>query len=274
MHNSQCHGMTVIELLMALSITLFILLSLTMLDVIIQKNYTLQNSLLTIQENARLAIRYFKKYSYHAGNIGAARLTENFPVKSFAATTITTHNKIFGDDHSVTFRGANIVAAGLTEKMTSPDIMRASLKPRFLAGDIAVIANYQHAEIFQVKAQYDLKNGKQFIQAAAPLATLFDETAAVSKLEINTLFVADTGRRDVVGAPVYGLYVHNIKNRNTNLVDNINKLQIRYDIVRNKQLQTVSASEIIDWAAVVGIHIDLLVHHYPIEKHWNLYLAV
>lgn len=263
----HCQGMTLIELMLTLASSIFIFLSLAALYFTAQKNYALQNSLLIIEENANLAIINFQKNFQLAGNIGSAKLTENFPITVFGSYNLNIHNKISGDDHSVTFRGASIDAAGLVEKMVVPNIIRTTIKPRFLIGDIAVIANYQHAEIFQIAEATDLKNGNQFIRATAPLANFYDETASVSLLVNNKLYVKKT---------TYGnsaLYLANLGNRNFELVEDIKHLQMTYDVMQDQHLQTLRAAQITDWSKVVGIHIDMLVYHYPLEKHWNIYLA-
>jgi hypothetical protein len=261
-------GLTLLELMLALASTIIIMLSLTTMFVTLNKNIATQNALNQITENASYAVRVFRNTIHQAGNIGCARLQTGFPIKSTLDYNITPQNKLQGSTHAITVRGASLINAGLLKVMADNKNMYVAAKPLFLRGDVAIISDCQSAEIFIVK-NASVYGQIQHMESTEPLAKKYNETAAVSFFEINTLLVKNTGR-----AQVNALYELNLHHRKTELVEGIDEIIFSYDVKQANHSLTLNADQITDWSMVVGITIDITVSHSPLTKHWKTYVGL
>ncbi|MES2218479.1 MAG: hypothetical protein V4501_08700 [Pseudomonadota bacterium] len=272
--NLSPRGLTLIELLMALASTLFLLLALATMLITLQKNFNTEETLNTLQENARAAMQILQTHIHNAGNIGCAKLQEGFAVKSFGAYSLSSQNKLVGTAHEITVRGAGGISGGLIHDMNDKNSIYITAKPVFEAGDLAIIADCETAEIFQIKNITIVTPYIRRIESITPLAKNYLQTATISRFEINTFSVERTSSKDNQGKAVTALYVKNRHHRKMELVEDIANLIFTYDVKINQRLQSLTAEQVTDWSSVVGITIHFQVKHFPFTKHWYTYIAV
>jgi hypothetical protein len=265
---NRISGLTLLELMLALASTIIIMLCLTTMFVTLEKNIATQNALNQIAENASYAVRILRNTIHQAGNIGCARLQTGFPIKSMLDYNITPQNKLKGSAHAITVRGASLLSAGLLKAMADNENSYVAAKPLFLSGDVVIISDCQSAEIFIVK-NVSVYGQVQHLQSATPLVKKYNETAAVSFFEINTLLVKNTGREHV-----NALYELNLHQRKAELVEGIDEILFSYDVIQDNNSLTLSADQITDWSLVVGINVDITVSHFPLTRHWKMYVAL
>ena len=89
-----------------------------------------------------------------------------------------------------------------------------------------------------------------------PLAHRYEKNVELRKLEVNTYYIADTGRKSIKREPVFALYVKNINHYKQELVEGIQRMHIEND--------------------KSGVSIELLVNSlnsFLLEKKWFIYVA-
>jgi len=261
------NGITLIELMIAMALGLFVLASLVVLYVSAEKNIMAQEALISIEENTQIAFQLLRKNIRTAGYIGCPSLTKTFSVKNYP---LTIWHKIEGyqDNKSdvITVRQASTQSADVLVPMYDQSIMVVSSKPVFHQGDLLLISNCQSAEAFTVKNVFSQKDGIQKIIINTPLSRLYEERAEVSHLESHTYFINQ-----------HGLFVRDQNNITIELVEGIDEMIINYDVENNGQLARMFASEISDWSSVKGVEIKLAVsstNNFPLKKIGYAYVAL
>lgn len=221
----KTQGFSLIELLIALTISLLILIITTTIFLAVQNNLCLQNEMSYLQENIRLATQLLTSDIRMAGYIGCPKLTDGFPIKQFQSVELNPRNKITATNNSVTVRHASVMHANLTQPIYNHSEIFLTPEPRFKAGDILLITDCKNAEIFQVNKVL-IKDKEQKLLTTKPLAMEYEKYAEVSLLEINNYFIDKTDRQSVTGQTIYALYKRNIKGRKTELIENINSMHV------------------------------------------------
>lgn len=278
MYNRRSHyvGITLIELMISLTISFLILTLLTTLYITSQQNLSLQIAINTIQENAQAALNLMRNDIHNAGLIGCARLTSDFPLINHTNIIFNTNNRISGTNHSITIRHAGLMSNNLIQAMND-DISLYISNNHYKMGDVVILSDCQSAEIFQITKIESTNNHSAKIIFSTPLARRFDQTAELRLLEINTYAIHPTSRTNTVGKLISALYLQNIKNRNNELIEGIDALEMKYTIIHAGAIMTVNADQISDWSALIGVHIALTVsaaNFLPLKKIWYGYAVL
>jgi type IV pilus assembly protein PilW len=256
-------GMTLIELMLAITISMLILSMLTTIYLVTKKNDSAQIAVSNIQENARIAMHWLHGNIRTAGYLGCAKLTDDFPIINYPPYELTRENKISssGSD-TITIRGASISSATLVTSMRGYATLYVSGKPHFSEGDVLLISDCRSAEIFLVKKAAVISQGIQKITTKEPLHTQYQQYAEVSQFESNTYFVGKTNRQSADGSPIYALYIEDIYQQKTELVEGVEDMKIHYDINDN---------------GIVGISIALTLSslsNFSLQKKWYTYVTL
>lgn len=249
-----------IELMLA--VTLGLLLVSVVLEMYLTsiRNDRLQQALNQIQQNAKITIDILNSDIHKAGYIGCARLTADFPIFSSTPYTLTFNNRISSQvSNEIVIRHASFPNAIMTAPMLDSSILTITQHVHFVAGDIAMISDCQRAEIFQMKEIKTFKD-KQIIHTFSPLQHKYGPYAEVSRLEINTYFVANTHRTYADGTPIYSLFVKDIHQRKSELVEGIQYMSFHLDIS--------------DRSRVVGTSMHFTVVTPLMKKIWYSYIAI
>lgn len=221
-------GFTLLELLLSISLSLFILCIVTEIFLSMQKNFRLQLALSHIQEHKRLTMELLHADLSMAGYIGCPKLTENFPIKNFHQFELTPHNKILMSQNRITVRHAGLKHTELLKNMVGFSTFMTDREVRFAAGNILIISDCTSAEIFQVKKILQAK-GLQKITTTEPLHNRFLSGAEVSKLEINTYFTDKTERKSETGLPIFALYLMNINHKKIELIEGVEDMKVNFN---------------------------------------------
>jgi hypothetical protein len=274
---SSYSGITILEFMLAMLISLLLFSILGMIYLAIEKNTAAQIAYRMIQENGRVATQLLVRNLHRAGQIGCARLTADFPITNYLNYTVSPDNKIIGTDAMLTIRGGSEVSGFLLQPMITTSVLYASTTVHFSPGDMAIISDCQTAEIFKIKMIEKINQQTQKIILQTPLHKQYGNQSELRHFEINTYYVATTQRIDSTGAVIYALYLKNHNNHRTELVEGIDAIHLTYDVIKDGQLVTLTADKIQDWSQVSGVRMimDLsAIARYPLHKTAYAYAVV
>lgn len=263
-------GVTLIELMLALSLSLLLLGFVFEIVVTSERYFHLQTALQQNQESALAAIDILKSEIRQAGHIGCAKLTPDFPLYSLSHYSITAQNKLVsGSNNTITVRYAEYPSVALVTPVLDGKTLCTNKDIPMKLNDILLISDCKHAELVQIDAALShCATTRQLLHYQ------FDHLAELSRFRINTYFVRKTARKDRSGVKVSSLFMSNINGRAMELVEGINHMSLAYTIYRDGRLITLSANEISDWSQIRGVAIDLEVSVFPVKKMWHAYVAL
>ena len=113
--------------------------------------------------------------------------------------------------------------------------------------NILIISDCRHAEIFTVKNVIIFHDSQKII-SSFPLRYAYGQDAEITRMAINHYFIAKTTRKNTSA-----LFVKDIKQRTTELVENVSNMHIVFN------------------GASVQIDLDFIAS--PFKKTWHLYVA-
>lgn len=221
-------GLSLIELMVALTVSSFLLVIMTAVFLGAEHVFKIQEELSNLQENKRIAVKLLTSDLRLAGYIGCAKLTADFPLKKFQSYDLKPQNKIAITANTVEVQHVSISHANLLESTQGSTEIILTNDSRFSAGDILLISDCKTAEIFQIKSVIK-KSHYQIIIPTVELTNIYDKQAEVAHLEKNYYFVAKTNRKSSQGKPIYAFYYRDINNRKTELIENINRMNVHLD---------------------------------------------
>lgn len=228
-------GVTLIELIISIILSLFMTISIAGLYLTIHKTLLAQTALMNIHENMQIILQRFHSSIAAAGFIGCAKLTNQFPVASYPPINISQDNMISAYKDSemkagtdaITIMSASAAYAKLTESMEDLAELHVSDEPHFVKENVLLISDCLSADIFTIKKITKIKK-QQIIQTVQPLSKKYPEDAEVRLFEVNKYFVAKTSRYDSNGLPIYALYLKDIYSRKTELIEGVDDMKIQY----------------------------------------------
>jgi type II secretory pathway pseudopilin PulG len=270
-------GTTLIELMLVLTMGLLILSAVSVIYLAAQKNQTLQAALNTLQENGR-AVSHFVSADIHlAGYIGCARLTNDFPLYNHTNYLLTAQNKIMGDQTKLTMWYAAPENVSLVEPMQDVSTLYVETGEIFHKGDWVMVSDCRTADIFIIDEVETINHTMQKITSTESLLKQYGQDATLHHIKIKTYFISDTGRQDPKGMMIRALYVKEQQQHRLELIEGIQDMQIKYDVNNNNRLVSVSADQIVDWSAVLGVSMQFTfssLNGFPLQEKWNIYTAL
>jgi type IV pilus assembly protein PilW len=265
-------GVTLIELILSMTMSFLIIILLGNIYLVSQKNLAVQAALNSIHENAQFALHFLQAEINNAGFIGCARLTEAFPIINHTNYDFNVNNKIIGAGSTLSIRHASLAVNSLTRNMTdNTTLYLQSDNLHYRAGDILIVSDCRTAEVFQINQIELLDNHSLKMTALTPLNRLYDTTAELRHLEINTFFIKNSPNKDQNGKFIPSIYLQNIKTHQKELIQGVTKLQFTYDVENAGELITVNADQVTDWSKLKAIHIQLDLTANPLNKTWYGY---
>jgi len=267
-------GLVLVEVMISLSIGLLLISLLMGIYLACQQSLKLETALNNIQANAKDAAAILTMEVHQAGNIGCARLTNDFPITPYQQYQLNAENKIVGNAYSeLTLRHAEYPNVFLTSSMQDNHKIITSKNIQFDPGEILLISSCERAEIF-VSGEVKQRNGMQEITLISPLHHKYEKYAEVSRLLINKFYIAKTRRKYMDGSAIYALFVENSHHQNMELVAGVDQMEMKYTQQKAGRLQEVSAGEVGDWSQVLGVAMDFKLHAPPLKKSWHVYAAL
>lgn len=234
MLNNRCSsiknlwGLSLIELMLALTVSSFLFLIMTTVFLCTEHMFKIQEELSNLQENKRIAVKLLTSDLHLAGYIGCAKLSADFPLKKFRTYDLKPQNKISITANTVEVQHASIPHANVLQSTKGSTEIISTNDSRFSTGDILLISDCKAAEIFQIKSIIK-KSHYQIIIPTVELTNTYDKQAEIALFEKNYYFIAKTTRKSPQGKPIYALYYRDIHNRKTELIENINYMNVNLD---------------------------------------------
>lgn len=271
--------------MLALILSMFILLSLSLIYLASAKNHLAEAALHNIQENIRVSSQILQSELRMAGNVGCAKLQNNFPVTTSQPYNMTYDNRLHdyqgnevkvGTD-ALTVRYANPLPAFLIETMHDLNNIHIAASPKMAVGDMVVISDCETAEMFDIQALSTASDGTQFIETNKNLTKQYKENSEVSEFEMNTFYIGKTDRKSATGVAIYALYMEDRNFHKTELVEGVDAMQIRYTVFEQGNMREKSSDEVENWAQVVGVSLQLdfdSLNFFPLKKTAYTYVAL
>lgn len=227
-------GFSLIELMIGLMISAMILTSVSTIYYSATKNFKYQESFNNRQDTVRTINNFLLHDFRMAGFIGCAKLTNSFPLINHSSIDFTpihviekfnTDKKKANTDAVLTRRTGDVYTV-LTENMENPSVMIVQ-PAHFQPEDWVMVSDCNHAEIFQIKHISINSFGLQRITSTVELSSLYSAGSELSRVEEHHYFVANSGRQNEKGEPIYSLYTESINNKKFEIAENISDFKVQ-----------------------------------------------
>ncbi len=279
------NGYALIELMLALLMSAFIVSSVFTIYLATQNINQAQIALTTIEERSRIAISLLSADLRMAGYTGCAKLRTGYPHSDYAAFSLTNENRIQPyhgievkeGSSGLTVRHADSQNAVLLTSMNQKEILYISSIPHFSLSDVLLVSDCKKSELFKAKEVGMQHDGIQKIVSEKPLHDLYGKNAEISLFDIDTYFVGRTNRLNVKGEAIYALYRLDNQFHKSEWIEGVEDMKMQYDILEGDRLVEKEEKEIIDWSKVVGISIMFTLSSndtVPIKKNVYLYVSL
>ncbi len=284
-------GLTLLELMVGMSIGLFLVLGVGQIFVNNSTTFRMQEGMARVQEGGRYGMQRIASSIRGAGFFGCAGLgivTPNVIAKSPPSdlSSITGNTPIGGlndvtsgnaygaaaGTDVVTLRGAGDAGVGLTGNTTAvnANIQVVNGYKQFAANDLLLITDCATADLFRATSA-SMSAGKTTIVHASntntsnKLSKPYGKDAIVLKLFTFSYFVKDTGRDNYRGDDILSLYVRDIDNTDYELVEGVSDLQVLYGVdtdanrTADRYMDATAVGNASNWGGVVSARISLLI---------------
>jgi|GEM_PF-3637776 len=280
MHHLKNHsGTSLIELMIATALGLWLLGGVLICYHSNQRTFQVEQALAHMQENGRVAIHLLSQDIHSAGYSGClplASLELNQLISSTKTINFAAATRIAGW-HQLASTSAlqlpteiarNAVSGSdilLIQRM-QPDnaVVNAHNKTILLAaksdyrtGDILLISDCTHADVIQVTAA----SGKALTITPALLQS-YNNTSQIGHLATVVYYIRKTSRKNVAGAPIYGLYRRDINQPSTlaqEIAEGVDNMRLKFGVIHHHKMMYLSIPQLTsaDWQAIVSIQIAL-----------------
>lgn len=288
-------GLTLVELMVALALSLVLMGGAFVLFSANKTTYQMQEGVSLLQESGRYAINQIRADLQKAG-YGGCLSPQDSPVISVLVSNppayldaISAGSPISGqDDVSTVSVGGKAVLDG-TDVIDIRGPLRSSMSyvdgkifPQqsitvtgnstgFATNEYLMIADCGGADIF--RASSVTPNGgadpttvighDDTVNTLATLSRKFGADSVVMELFIYSYFIADTGRTSSAGDPILALYREDGSNNPQEILEGVENLQITYGLdtdADNEVDSFLEADAVSDWSEVVDVRVSLLVN--------------
>jgi len=283
-------GYTLVELMVAMALGLFLMMGVFQLNQANQKSSRLQDSLAQTQKNGRFAIdsiSYAIKTAGYSGfykdlSTGVDNALKNPTSSSWdVATPVEGFNNVSNGDNiaGITgfFPGTDVLLLkGMSQDNfrvianASTSNMVVASPSAFATGEIVVVSDIDQASVFQisnatsdtVQTTLTLDTAGNTPGNAALLGSIYDPKAEIGKLKVQMLHIKN-GQN---GSPA--LFTTSLVNasgdiqlQEAELVSDVGDMQISYSVDSNNDSivdTTQEAHNVTNWNQVIGINIAIL----------------
>jgi len=289
-----------VELMVALALSAILVIGVITVYLDSNRSSRLSASLARIQEAGRIAADIVTREVRMAGFQGCADpatiamniIADNPPTLDFGLTTIrgwevedatwadgtefdgTTieANAVVGSDVLAIQRG-NTVPISVTGNMhaTNANIQVAGELSLFEQNDVVLISDCENADLFRISSNPESGTWAhaENVNEGNRLSQLYDTSARIMSFTSTVYFVADTGRDDINGNPVFALYRQSDNLANSaastftieELVEGVESLQLLFgERLATDNIRYVTADTAgLDMSNVVAVKLGLLV---------------
>jgi type IV pilus assembly protein PilW len=251
--NKHQSGFTLIEWLIGLSIGLFMLTFTSRLYISLYKTGVFIRNNVEVDNNARIALNWLAYDIRMAGFIGCANLEE---IPFFEEQNLLTHSLLGwhqGNTQGLppptqkSIKASDILYLHYADPVRIPIIAAQNNKVQFAQRSnfspdtVLMLSDCRHAELLQLNK--------------VRLKHVYQTDAEVSPFYRLVYYVGQTNRKNSYQQPIYALYRQDLhaKAHPTELVENVEKLELYYGIPNKGLLQYVPAHQVRDWQQVRSI---------------------
>lgn len=267
------------ELLVAAFIGTFLLLILFSVFLTNKQIYQLHEALTGIQERGRLAHHLLTTHLHIAGYIGCANINDMMihdhvhthsllPIMGYHIDNnryilpSEIRDKVRANTDVLILQMAETDHGDLLNM--TPNTLAVTAAPSFNNDTVLLISDCEHGDIVQLtNVNYDTKIKLQFLSSKQKITYHYQAHAAVSKYLFLIFYIADTGRKNATGNPIYALYCRNLhdnKHIQTEMVEGIENMAFEYGIMDKKKqrIKYYKAAAIADWSQIISVKFALL----------------
>ena len=180
-------GLTLPEIIMSLVLMCIIMLILTRAWYLYQRN--LQNQLVAHQheEAARKVYALIRDSVHMAGHVGCRTVSAEFLVKGYDGIEFNRKSSLQVSSNMLGVMNQYFPVATVIKPIRATSVLYVDTGAWFHSNQYLVIADCQHAEIFQV-AGTTPEHGYQIVRSKRPLAYHYDVMAEVGRLDSREIY--------------------------------------------------------------------------------------
>jgi type IV pilus assembly protein PilW len=272
-------GFSLLELLIALALALFLSNAVINIFIHCEKTYYLTQGLDEIQTHARIA---FQRLSYDirmAGLIGCVHLHYFLPLN----TQLRPETSLVVWHEGYTTAAFNLPALARV-RSDSDIILIQALDPntipvKFAQENVIVLLRRSPFRLHDKVLISDCEHAEAFAWGYAHLHYVYQKDSEVGFLHKIIYYIGNTGRRTRTGKPIYALYRRNLNKSLSNpieLVAGIEKMHIRLGVrnAKNASLDYISADRIKNWQDVRNVEVSLVFDIKHLRREWKQIIAL
>lgn len=286
-------GLSLVELMVALVLSLVIGAAVLQMFLASKTTYSLQDAMARVQENGRFAVSFLASDIRMAGFMGCGNLNEITinvianPAPIDAANPLgqiiggannvgstNTWNAVAGTD-VLSIRRASSAGVKLVGNMATDNanIQVANNSIGLIAGDTLFLSDCLSADLFRAtnvssgSSQTTIAHANN-MNTSNKLSKAYGDDAELLVFESITYFVRNTGRSTASGDPINALMVERrFANRSdasanaVELVDGVQDVQFEYGVATGTNMTATeyrTADAVTDWSRVVSVRFSLL----------------
>lgn len=263
---SKKSGLTLIEVMIAMVIGLFIIGLVSNVLIEIKNVAVRQSDRMALMEKSNRLSALFRSQIHHAGFIGCARLTSGFSLGPVGKYHITDNNRLIGTDNEIMIRYMGFNTKSLVRDMSDREMLVLSTAVNIHPGDKWAISHCKHAEWFDVLS-VKRQQGVLTVTCKQPLSALYDHTSEVGELHINRFYVRSIKNKTM-------LMMHDINGRQTVMIEGVSGLSFKYTVEELGHYRERGASDIHDWSNVRGVWMTAMIQSGRVRKLWQSYYVI
>lgn len=205
-------GVMLLEVLIAAFISLLLISVLTRFYFIIQKNEIWRQQLEVQQDTAQKVISILRNDIFRAGYIGCGKLSNEFTVTPYQQYSLTIDNFLQVEENKLTLRYQFFPGAVMMNNMSGKSKIISNKSQYFHAGQLAIISDCQHAEIFRVSNVW-VYGDAQIIIPELPLRHHYQQFAEIGAFVIRQYYLAPAKHQPNSVSLIRALFRADIKSR-------------------------------------------------------------
>ena len=277
-------GLTLIELMVAMVLSLLLMAGVLTIFTGSKTSYQLQTGLAAVQENGRYALHLLVRDIRGAGFGGCAgieAMTVNVVANNMpdSMTLFTAKDVLHGKndvaagegdpDYDAVVGTDVLIVRGAEDGLigrVDTDMASAAANSSVSGGDILMISDCRALDIFRATSVSGDIAHSSTDNASGDLYQAYGRDAYVLKFRSNTYFVKDTGRNNQAGNDIVALYRRDAEGNDTELVEGIEDMQINYgiDSDSNGVVDRFVDAAVVEseslWGSVLAVEVALLVN--------------
>lgn len=277
--------MTLIEMLLALTLSLFMLSMIFQLYEVAENSRASQEALIDIEENANAVSDILQRAVHESRYFGCAKLTDDFPFVNHLSFKLNQHNKIeeyhdaaikVGTD-AIHFWHSSIRNTALIKTMRgySELYVNKNKSLPLSENDNVILSDCKTAEAFQIRQVVPIDKNTIKIISKIPLSKFYPVHSEVNKLDVQAYFVGLTKRMDKDHHPISALFLKNNAGKKQELVENISNMKIYFSQIENNRLIEHALNELTDSSDIKNISFIIdLTSNTGLDLHKKRYVYV